>query len=220
MNKLVVTTVAAVTFLMANLALADDGAYVGLGAGSVIDAGYNVMNAKGAASIGTYTGYGLSLVGGYRFSAPSLRTEVEVNYRSNDTSYIKTPAPNPVRLNGTVRTIGATANLWYDIHQFKLPVVPYLGGGLGIASFGISDASFTVISANKANNQLFNKDSTLGFAYQVGGGVSYDVSRHVSLDAGYRYYAVNRTKQTSSVSGVFDVSGANHNAMLMARWNF
>jgi opacity protein-like surface antigen len=220
MNKLVFTTVAAVTVLMANLALADDGAYVGLGAGSVIGAGYNAINARGAASIGTYTGYVLSLVGGYRFSAPNLRTEVEVSYRSTDCSYIKTPAPNPVKLNGAIRTIGATANLWYDVHQFKLAVVPYLGGGLGIASFGISDASLVVSGANGPNNQLFNKESTLGFAYQIGGGVSYDVSRHVSIDAGYRYYAVNRTKLTSSTGGVFDLSGANHNAMIMARWNF
>lgn len=93
----------------------------------------------------------------------------------------------------------ALVNLWRDIDLTeKLSL--YAGGGIGgggyraALSSAVPDENFTV-SGNAA---------TGGFAWQAGGGVNYAVTDRITLDLGYRFFAIDggSITATSRQSGV------------------
>ncbi len=91
----------------------------------------------------------------------ALRGEVDVNYQ---------PVDGGSGDDGDL--YGVLANAWYDIDTGG-PMTPYLGGGFGL---GVVD--------------LPNADSETGYAYQVGGGLNFDLtpSGDTFVGVGYRYY--------------------------------
>lgn len=91
--------------------------------------------------------------------------------------YLETPncsvSGNTVSGDGSrVRQLSALANLWFDI-PVGGPVTPYVGGGLGIGGYEVD-------GEGKAR-----------FAWQLGAGVSFDVSPSVALFGDYRYRQIN-----------------------------
>jgi opacity protein-like surface antigen len=93
---------------------------------------------------------------------------------------------NTVSFDGgpKLRQLNAMANLWVDIPVGSEKVVPYAGGGLGVAGFEVD-------GEGKAR-----------FAWQLGAGLAYHVSPHIALTADIRY------RQSSKFSIAYDeVSG-------------
>lgn len=71
-----------------------------------------------------------------------------------------------------VRQLSALANLWVDVPTGSI-VTPYVGGGLGVAGYEVD-------GEGKAR-----------FAWQLGAGVSVDVTPSVSLTADFRHRQTN-----------------------------
>jgi opacity protein-like surface antigen len=66
--------------------------------------------------------------------------------------------------------------------SFKYKLHPYVSGSLGIASNQSYSYRESTLSAN-----LFTDNNRSAFTYGIGGGVEFDLSRHVRLGAGYQY---------------------------------
>jgi opacity protein-like surface antigen len=123
-----------------------------------------------------------------------LRGEVEVSgnfhdvtgsgYYYNDT-YCCGTYSGDVDLDGDENALFVLANLWVDL-PFGGMFKPYIGGGVGA---GRIDLELTG-DYNGTDLDIID-DAGWGFAYQVGGGVAFEVAPNWAIDVGYRYKAIN-----------------------------
>ena len=80
------------------------------------------------------------------------------------------------------------------------PFTPYVGGGVGV---GFVDVNYAPSATTIID------DSSTQFAYQVMGGVEYEISPKTSLFAGYRYRATSDAEVNASLfSAAFDVENS------------
>lgn len=132
----------------------------------------------------TKTGYILGGTIGMRVWDP-LRAEVEVSYaRWGADSYSGKADNGGSRFNdGASGHVSATyllANVWYDIDT-GTSFTPYVGGGAGVA---------WVDASTKFSNDYGYTDGGLGFAFQGGAGVTFDLTENIALDVGYRFKGI------------------------------
>lgn len=123
---------------------------------------------------------------GYRFN-PWLRFDTAINYRG---LYDR-------RISGSkieVENLLVLANLYWDIWRFG-GFTPYLMGGIGGAWNNLEDFN---TGLGKVQG-----DSRVDFAWQIGGGISYDITRTLSLDLGYRYVDAGRIRSDNDGSANF-----------------
>jgi len=72
-----------------------------------------------------------------------------------------------------------SAQVYYDI-PFKSPIRPFFNAGIGRHNTRIKEGNF--------------KDDRHGTAWNVGGGVTWNLSNAVNLDLGYRYFDIGDLK--------------------------
>lgn len=115
---------------------------------------------------------------------------------------------------GELASFSFMANLWFDLPLGNSGIVPFVGGGIGIANLSL-DQSFvkTLVRANVNNlGQTTGPTSTVNFpvvttktftvtvgsrlkedeavfAYQFGAGLAYEFGNGMRLSAQYRYFA-------------------------------
>ncbi len=114
-----------------------------------------------------------------------LRAEVEYAYRTRfnyaaDPTFTNATTPTKVDIDLTVQSL--FANLYLDIDT-GTAFTPYVGAGLG-AAFISTDGKVTVKSTGAESTQD-NNDTN--FAWNVGLGVGYSLTKSCTLDLGYRY---------------------------------
>jgi opacity protein-like surface antigen len=126
---------------------------------------------------------------GYRF--PWVRLELNGSYRKFDTDKVKTQGQN-VSGNGDATAAVGLFNVYLD-PDLGVPVHPYLGGGVGGA----------YVKLDTGDDAPLRVDDEAGaFAWNLAAGLSYDVTQHVTLSAGYRYLRLEGTDFSASVAGV------------------
>ena len=96
------------------------------------------------------------------------------------------------------------ANAYFD-YLTCTPWTPYVGAGLGSAYL-------------KADNGSHAK-SVYNLAWQVMGGIAYDVNSHWTVDAGYRYADLGRIRKNNG-SSVSKLTARDHEIMLGVRYTF
>jgi len=115
------------------------------------------------------SGYALNGAVGYDFCG--VRVGAAVGYQQNDfDSFNDRKVRDELKPRVSILTV--LANSYYDFNA-GAAVKPYVTAGLGIANVEFSDIS------NSTNDTYF--------AWQVGGGIGVDASKHVTFDLGYRY---------------------------------
>ncbi len=186
--------------------LAYGGPYVGIKGGVNFD-GSDLTYADTASAnagaaftdISRNTGFDVGVVAGYafgsRFGMFSPRLEAEYGYLSNNVD-------NLSNSNGTVAgtTTGASAdgeiNASYGLVNLLLDIplgyglTPFIGGGVGYANVRLDNVTATSIGTGGAGftpGQVAFDDEDTSFAYSLTAGVSYDISRNVTLEVAYRY---------------------------------
>jgi opacity protein-like surface antigen len=153
---------------------------------------------------GTEFPYGVSLENGFIVGAalgydynPNWRAEIEVAYSSNDfgDDYAAQP-PGFVGLNetGSYDVVTVLINGWYSFAPIGTDLVPYLGGGIGVA---FVDADLTV--SNGAGRQLDGED--VAFAAQLGGGLRFGLGPDWDADLAYRFRGAWGVEIDSALAG-------------------
>lgn len=193
-------------------AFATAGPYAGL------EAGVNFLNGQTARATGDANGAPVEstlwapgalggFIGGYKFPF-GLRLELELDYRYNTPRRLKVVGfRNTSTLTGDQQALTAFANAWYD---FSLPgarwtrVHPYVGAGLGAAEI----YTRRVRAFRHDTGERIDQDgSDTAFAWQLGTGVDYDLSRRWTVSAGYRFLQTGHRRDLLVTD---DGSGAVH----------
>ena len=120
-------------------------------------------------------GYILGIAGGYNIT-PNVGLELEYAYRNADATFKD--------LTSSKRTTESNAWMVNALYNFTAsgPWQPYVGGGLGVADLnaeqipGVAGGDF---------------DSDYNFAYQLIGGVAYQLPSGWTLNGEARYFGIN-----------------------------
>lgn len=217
--------------LAATVATADQGFYVGLGAGLWFS---EDSDARGHPSeiysppfdaTGTHDqGTAFSGAVGYRF-AEGLRLEGELSYRQNDLDEFTVREPGSLAallppasrqdpaaldslrgtspIDGDLSVVSLMASLYYDV-DLGLGLKPYVGGGVGLSRISIATSS--------SGRQLTDDDDTV-FAYQLGAGLAYRLGgsddRPIIVGLDYRHHVAADPTFKGSVTGTpFDTEAS------------
>lgn len=148
------------------------------------------------------TGFNASISAGYAFGGRwgmlSPRLEVEAGYQSSDV--------DAALDGGTATAAAATGELnafyWFANLLLDIPMgwgfTPFVGAGAGFAN--VRGDNINVPVAGTLADGVNDSDTT--FAWNVTTGLSYDISRNVTLDLAYRFVQFNSVDFRTAVSGV------------------
>jgi opacity protein-like surface antigen len=119
-----------------------------------------------------------------------LELTLRADYSVTTNSFPGPPGPILFFYNTDVEAHTLMLNLWYDFpvrEKWNL----YVGAGAGVARIELETNDFVVKGS----------DSDTNFAFQLGGGVSYDLLKNLAIEAGYRY--VNMGDAETDLSTLF-----------------
>lgn len=86
---------------------------------------------------------------------------------------------------GSVNMTYLLANAWADWNNASA-FTPYIGGGVGLGwAIGTN-----VDYANMGEFEEYSGDGVIGFAFQFGAGMKFEMTEHASFDLGYRFKGV------------------------------
>ena len=185
-------------------ALADEGLYLRLGAGA------NHGDDDVFSDVDFELGYVGTAAVGYNWFFPDLladlRVELEGSYRYNDTDTL-----SGFSLDGDATVYGAMVNAYADIRT-TLPVVPYLGVGFGAARLDYEDDGAGLVPPID--------DHDTKFAYQVMGGVNYNLAEDLALGLEYRFFEAERYDLVDTVGNDIRPEYNSHSFMLTVTVGF
>jgi opacity protein-like surface antigen len=191
------------------------GFYVGGNAGLIIPRDSTFKNSgSGDETVTFHNGYSISALSGYKFKN-NFRLEGEFGYKNAKTHNVETSG-NPTRgYSSTVSVANLMANAFYDVKTpLTLGVTPYLGGGIGLAALMTTSGSVSGVG------KTIDRSEDAVFAYQIGGGVAYDITSKVTLDLGYRFFDTTEGSLNTSGSTRSKADFTSHNILLGVRYNF
>jgi opacity protein-like surface antigen len=158
---------------------------------------YDTSNSYGLSNAGVPPGPYLKLGGGYSMGAtsrfdnsyvagaglgyrflPFFRSDITFDYRGDfhDKAFG----------DAKFKNWSAMANGYFDFNlPFLRPLIPYIGGGVGIAQNKVDGTTVTVTGGQVNSITGSNKDQ---FAWQAMAGASFYFNPTLALDVGYRYF--------------------------------
>ena len=215
-------------------AAGDEGPYAALGVGLALADDARISghsDASGAvarpldATASVDNGWALTGALGWAFPG-GLRAEGELGYRANDIPAMNVREPGSLvallppgappaaaallkgrqTIDSKVTALTMMANLYYDI-EIGGDVVPYVGGGIGLARIAVE--------ASSSDGRRLADDDDLVHAWQLGGGIAYSFGetsgRPVMVTLDWRYYATGDPTFTGALTGTdFDTEQNGH----------
>ncbi|MBL6455343.1 OmpA family protein [Belnapia sp. T6] len=150
-----------------------------------------------------------------------LRAEIEGSYRHNEIRSITGGGRNGN--GGYFRNYAAMANVLYDFN-LGLPVIPYLGVGVGYGWADVDKARLAGPGA--ARYRIEDTDGNL--AYQGIAGLAFALPvPGLALTAEYRFFGtlepkldIDRTSTVGAPGGTYKPTNYNHSALLGIRYAF
>lgn len=196
----------------------DAGFYVGARGGAVW-ANDTQFTITGPALVAN--SYDLGFVGSLfvGFEVPDLyhgigmRLEGELGYRQAEVDFhtvAGTPATSANSF-GSTDAFTAMANLYADYTLGALR--PFIGGGIGVGRVDFEGHGVT-------GNLGVMDNTENGFAWQVSGGVGYDVTADITVEAMVRYQEILGVELVSATGPVSHVDLASTQVLLGARFSF
>jgi opacity protein-like surface antigen len=149
---------------------------------------------------GYETGIAWSLAGGYRLG-PHWRLELEGTGRNH---LLGSSSPAGSEAEGRLQVSAAMANVYRDFEPFG-PWRPYVGLGVGLADVGLKGYS--------VNGAPLVNDRERAAAFQVIGGIRYDIDERWALTADYRYFRTSDPLMNSVAGDVMETSIRSHAIM-------
>jgi OmpA-OmpF porin, OOP family len=171
----------------------------------------------------TKTGYNARLaVGVYR--VPQVRVEGEIGYRrasldklsiNNDaglgTAAGMAPLAGSASASGHTTAISAMLNAYYD-YDTGSAWRPYIDAGIGAARLTLKDVSAAGVPVANAFDTVF--------AYQLGLGIGYEVTKSLTLALDYRYFTTLDPTFKDAAGSSFNSEFTSHNLSLGVRYRF
>jgi opacity protein-like surface antigen len=160
----------------------------------------------GSVDVEYETGFSLNVAPGYDFG--DFRLELELAYQINDIDKVSASVTIPdvgsatygEKVNGDVTSLTILFNGYYDFLEGSA-FRPYITAGVGQARVDVQ------VEGDSGD------DSAL--AYQIGVGVSYEMSENVALDFRYRYFA------TADVDFYgLEIENTGHSVLFGVRYSF
>lgn len=153
----------------------------------------------------------------------NFRFEVEGTFRSADLEEVTVvrdgnlpPFTTPgqvVDVGGDAQSGAVMTNLYYDVHLFDGPILPWIGAGIGGAfvDYSIDGTVVDPVFPNPTVALFEGKDTTWVFAYQFMAGVTFPISEGVSMSASYRYFRTQDFVYVDVYGEEFETDLAQHN---------
>ena len=135
---------------------------------------------------------------------PMVRAEGEIGWHRNAADIADGTPPQDFSFS----VISFMGNGYFDIPT-NSPVRPYLGAGIGFALVGVQEDVFGD-----------DTDSDLVGAFQLMGGVGFDINPQTTLTFGYRYFTTTDPAFRLAASGPFETEYTSHDFMFGARFRF
>jgi OOP family OmpA-OmpF porin len=176
---------------------------IGLGAAFPMDRDISGSGLSTEAQLDT--GYAALAALGYRYGN-GLRSEVELSYSRSDIDSV-----GSANAGGDASALAGMVNLLYDVRT-GTAVTPYFGAGLGAAR--VSYDSVTPVGGSTLD------DSDINLAYQLIGGIGYQLNSKVDLFADYRYFATTDADLRLNDGRGVDAEFRDHRVMVGLRFNF
>lgn len=122
-----------------------------------------------------------------------------------------TAAPDPEYSIETANISAWTllANGYIDFNMHGGPLVPYIGGGIGVSRLTTSNVAFVNPDGSTGT---WTGMSTWNLAYALMAGVAYEVAPDVFIDANYRYVHLGNAMAMTSLMGGTPIRYDNINA--------
>lgn len=142
-----------------------------------------------------------------------MRLEGELGYAQADIDF-HTVAGTPVTAAnsfGSTDAFTATVNVYADYTLGALR--PFIGGGIGVARVDFEGHGVT-------GNLGVMDDTENGFAWQVSGGVGYDVTAAITVEAMVRYQEIQGVELVSATGPVSTIDLSSTQVLLGARFSF
>lgn len=203
---------AASILVLSSVSALAEGPYVAgnLGLGIFHESDLTDKNDSSNSSSASYDmGFGVDIAVGYSFNQ-NFRAEAEFGYKTADVDKIENNgvsiALDTFDIKASTSVMSYMLNGYYDFTQANLPIVPYVGLGLGFVS-GKMKYSEPGYSETK-------DDSTFG--YQVMLGLSFPINKNFSVNAGYKYQGAASDFKIDDG----EASYASSSFLLGARYNF
>ena len=111
-----------------------------------------------------------------------FRSELELSFRDGDVDSFQFADGGPSAGSGSFDSVALMSNVYLDVPLALTGFRVWAGGGLGVVQF-----DGNVESVGTLDDADFD-DAAYGFAYQLRAGVSYDLTRNLSVNAGYRFW--------------------------------
>jgi opacity protein-like surface antigen len=136
---------------------------------------------------------------GWAFEREAGRLRLEIEGRGRDAlGFAEADADQSAAFRATDGW-SALVNLWRDI-DLSERLSLYAGGGIGGGGYRVALSS----AVPAENFTVTGNQATGGFAWQAGAGVNYAITDRITLDLGYRFFAIEggSITATSRQSGV------------------
>jgi OOP family OmpA-OmpF porin len=158
-------------------------------------------------------GFNVGAAFGVRF-LEHFRTEINTSYRQAEVDNVSGPGFS-LDGAGDAGVFAAMANAYFDL-DLGGPVKPYIGAGVGVG--------VVIVDSDSSANILIIDDTTTEFAWNVMGGLSFEITENVILSGGYRYFATTDATLDATVvgfgSGTLDAEIAAHEVVVGVRFEF
>lgn len=138
------------------------------------------------------------------------RIELEYTHRNNALDKVKF-VEGSFKGGGNITADSLLINL-FGVSRGANRFSPYAGLGIGAVRIAASNL--------KVTGQPMADDSTVVFAYQLGGGVEIALTDNLCLDLGYRYFSSAKPEFTEASGVKFKMDYISHNAILGLRFGF
>lgn len=138
------------------------------------------------------------------------RLELEYARRSNPLDQVEF-LEGKADAGGDLRVESLLLNTW-GVYRGYRRWMPYVGAGIGAARI-------TADALDVGGQPLADDDATV-FAFQLGIGVDFPLTRSLSLDLGYRFFGTARPEFTAADGSKFKTPYLSHNALLGFRLGF
>jgi opacity protein-like surface antigen len=169
-------------------------------------------------------GFGAGIFMGWVLDS-NFRLEIEGTFRSADLEEVTivrddltaVPAGTVVDVGGDAQTGAAMVNVYYDLHLFDGPVLPWIGAGLGGAY--VDYAIDATLPGDPLTVMFDGKDTTWAFAYQFMAGITVPVGEGVSMSLAYRYFQTQDFVYVDVFGEEFETDIRQHNVDLSLQFH-